>query len=33
LKRTLLHGAPSAVDKIEALAQQVDEVTARADAR
>ncbi|HVS23938.1 MAG TPA: SRPBCC family protein [Gammaproteobacteria bacterium] len=33
LKRTLLHGAPSAVDKIEALAQQVHEVTARADAR
>jgi hypothetical protein len=34
LKRTLLHGAPSAVDKIEALAQQVDEVAARrADAR
>ena len=33
LKRTLLHGAPSAVDKIEALAQQVREVTARADAR
>jgi len=33
LKRTLLHGAPGAVDKIEALAQQVDEVAARADAR
>ena len=33
LKRTLLHGAPSAVDKIEALAQQVHEVAARADAR
>jgi len=33
LKRTLLHGAPGAVDKIEALAQQVDELTARADAR
>ena len=33
LKRTLLHGAPGAVDKIEALAQQVGEVAARADAR
>jgi len=33
LKRTLLHGAPSAVDKIEALARQVDEVAPRADAR
>ena len=33
LKRTLLHGAPSAVDKIEALAQQVDEVASRADPR
>ena len=33
LKRTLLHGAPDAVDKIEALARQVEEVTARADTR
>lgn len=33
LKRTLLHGAPSAVDRIEALAQQVHKTTARADAR
>lgn len=33
LKRTLLHGAPSAVEKIEELAQQVDEGAARADAR
>jgi hypothetical protein len=33
LKRTLLHGAPSAVAKIEALAQQVDGITAHADAR
>ena len=33
LKRTLLHGAPSAVDKIEALAQEVHADAARADAR
>jgi hypothetical protein len=31
LKRTLLHGAPQAVDKIEELAQEVDGLTARAD--
>ena len=33
LKRTLLNGAPSAVDKIEALARQVDDGAARAAAR
>ena len=32
LKRTLLHGAPGAVDRIEELAQQVTDPTARADA-
>lgn len=31
LKRTLLHGAPQAVDKIEELAQEADGLTARAD--
>jgi len=31
LKRTLLHGAPQAVDKIEELAQEAGGLTARAD--
>jgi len=33
LKRTLLHGAPQAVDKIEELAQEAEGLTARADTR
>ena len=31
LKRTLQHGAPQAIDKIEELAQEVDGLTARVD--
>ena len=33
LKRTLLHGAPEAVDKIEELAQEAGSLAARSDGR